>query len=350
MLNLRVRDSGIGIDSADQQRLFTPFAQAEPEGQLARNGTGLGLVICRTLCTMMAGELTLSSRRGEGTEVSIRMPIECLEPTIEVEPEPQQLSPLPALDVLVVDDHPANRLLMSQQLHYLQLEHTTAHNGEAGLNAWLDGCFDVVIVDCSMPLMNGYDLTRAIRAHERQYHMKPCTILGYTANALPEERERCLRAGMNDCLFKPTSLAVLGQCLATIVKRTGAQSSQETAVFCLATAGSLTGNDPQMLKQLFSEVLQSGHQDQLQLRNLPLENRPSILAMAHKIKGAARIVQAGRLINCCEKLEACLQHSNDNQEIETMREQTLAAMQELEQALNRTLQSNPFPSASSSSA
>ncbi|MCY1402438.1 Virulence sensor protein BvgS [compost metagenome] len=343
MLDLRVKDSGIGIRAADQQRLFKPFAQAEPDGQLARSGTGLGLIICRTLCSMMGGQLTLSSQHGEGTEVRISMPIKCLEPIAQVEPEPEQrqLLPLPALDVLVIDDHPANRLLMSQQLHYLQLAHTTAQNGEEGLDLWRDGSFDVVIVDCSMPLMNGYDLTRAIRDHEQRCRMKPCTILGYTANAQPEERERCLRAGMDDCLFKPTSLAVLGQRLAMIAKRTELTSGQSGPIFCVAAAGALTGDDPKMLDRLFTEVLHSSGQDQVQLRNMPLQdNQQGLLAMAHKIKGAARIVQAGRLIDCCEKLEACLQRPHDDQEIETMRQRTLAAMQELEHALSETLKGN----------
>nr|WP_246238015.1 transporter substrate-binding domain-containing protein [Pseudomonas akapageensis] len=348
-LDLRIQDTGIGISHADQQRLFTPFAQAEPHGHLARNGTGLGLVICRTLCTMMGGELTLSSRHGQGTEVRVHMPIECLEPITAPEPEQQPLLPLAPLNVLVIDDHPANRLLISQQLDYLQLRHTTAHNGESGLNAWLDGCFDVVIVDCSMPLMNGYDLTRAIRDHERQYRMKPCTILGYTANAQPEERERCLQAGMNDCLFKPISLTSLGQRLAAIAVQPRSTTPQQEVVFCLAAVGALTGDDPQMLDRLITEILQSSREDQVQLQNLPLqEDRQALLAMAHKIKGAARIVQAQRLIQCCEKLEAsCTGEHNDN-ELEVFRQKTLKAMGELEHALRYQLKKAQHACADSS--
>jgi two-component system sensor histidine kinase EvgS len=338
-LDLWIQDNGIGISCADQKRLFKPFAQAEPHGQLARNGTGLGLVICRTLCTMMGGELTLNSRHGEGTEVRIIMPIECLEPTTAPEPEQQQLLPLPALNVLVIDDHPANRLLMSQQLEYLQLRHTTAHNGKEGLNTWLDGCYDVVIVDCSMPLMNGYDLTRAIRDHERQYRMKPCTILGYTANAQPEERERCRQAGMNDCLFKPTSLTMLAQRLAAIAMPPESGRPSPQVVFCLTAAGALTGDDPQMLSRLITEILQSGRQDQAQLRSLPLqEDRQPLRAMAHKIKGAARIVQAQRLIQCCEKLETGCNREHNDSEIEALRQHTLKAMLELEHALHQQLE------------
>ena len=338
ILDLRIQDSGIGISCADQKRLFKPFAQAEPHGHLARNGTGLGLVICRTLCTMMGGELTLSSRHGQGTEVRVNMPIECLAPIAVPEPEQQPLLPLSALNVLVIDDHPANRLLMSQQLDYLQLQHTTAHDGESGLNTWLDGCFDVVIVDCSMPLMNGYDLTRAIRDHERQYRMKPCTILGYTANAQPEERERCLQAGMNDCLFKPTSLSALGHCLAAIAVNPRSATPQQEPVLCLAAAGALTGDDPQMLNRLITEILQSCRYDQVQLQNLPLqEDRQALLAMAHKIKGAARIVQARRLILCCEALEASCTREHSDNEIEVLRQKTLKAMRELEQALHHQL-------------
>lgn len=358
MLELQVQDSGVGISSADQKRLFKPFAQAEPCGPMARNGTGLGLVICRTLCKMMGGELTLSSQYGQGTQVRIDMPIECLNPTAMPEPGPgleleaeaeQQPLPLPALNVLVIDDHPANRLLVSQQLAYLQLRHSTAPNGEAGLNIWLGASFDVVIVDCSMPLMNGYEVTRAIRDHEMRQCMKPCTILGYTANAQPEERERCTRAGMNDCLFKPISLAALHQRLASIPALPLPDSLQKEAVFCLAAIGTLTGDDPRMLRRLFAEILQSSRQDQTQLRNLPLQDdRQPLIAMAHKIKGAARIVQASRLIQCCEKLEAGCNRAHNDPEIEALRQQTLDAMLELEKALRQQLKRTTHASADNS--
>ena len=112
------------------------------------------------------------------------------------------------LNVLVVDDHPANRLLMCQQLGFLGHRFSSENNGANGLKAWIKGSFDLVIADCNMPVMNGYELTRAIRQYEQAAQRAPCTILGFTANAQPEERLRCKQAGMDDCVFKPINLSV----------------------------------------------------------------------------------------------------------------------------------------------
>ena len=166
-LLLNVSDTGIGISTFDQARLFEPFAQAENCGQLALSGAGLGLVICRSLCQMMGGTLNLNSQPDIGTQIHIKLTAKTLEPCAEaVAQEPAIAPAVRQLNVLVVDDHPANRLLMCQQLSYLGHQFTTAHNGAAGLELWTGGAFDLVIADCNMPVMNGYDLTRAIRRHE----------------------------------------------------------------------------------------------------------------------------------------------------------------------------------------
>ncbi|WVV47325.1 response regulator [Pseudomonas sp. NA13] len=102
--------------------------------------------------------------------------------------ETEALVPVRALSILVVDDYPANRLLLSQQLGYLGHRVQEAQNGVEGLHAWRSEHFDVVITDCNMPLMSGYELARAIRDEERAQNLSPGVILGFTANAQAEER------------------------------------------------------------------------------------------------------------------------------------------------------------------
>uniref|UniRef100_UPI0013CEAF03 response regulator n=1 Tax=Pseudomonas viridiflava TaxID=33069 RepID=UPI0013CEAF03 len=89
------------------------------------------------------------------------------------------------LNILVVDDHPANRLLMCQQLEFLGHRFSLAEEGQSGLEKWQTGEFDLVIADCNMPVMNGYELTRAIRQQGHLTGKPPCTVLGFTANAQP---------------------------------------------------------------------------------------------------------------------------------------------------------------------
>ncbi|WP_395601261.1 transporter substrate-binding domain-containing protein [Pseudomonas sp. A1230] len=333
LMQLTVQDSGVGISAEDQQRLFEPFAQAENSHQLARSGAGLGLVISRNLCEMMGGQLQLSSQPGIGTQVCVSLPLETFpaqvstaraEPSIKISQTP--------LRVLVVDDHPANRLLMCQQLEFLGHHFSVAENGRSGLELWKDGGFDLVIVDCNMPLMNGYEMTRAIRQHELQNRCPPCTVLGFTANAQPEEVQRCKQAGMDDCLFKPLSLSLLGQWV------DGITPLSPTPAFSLQSLNMLTGGSPAQARRLLVELLKSSRLDRQELLTLALEHdRDALAVVAHKIKGAARIAQASRVIECCDALEHACAQALAREEIERRCEASNQAILELEQALQQQL-------------
>ena len=333
LVQLTVQDSGIGISAEDQQRLFEPFAQAENNIQQARSGAGLGLVISRNLCEMMGGQLQLSSQPGIGTQVFVSLPLETLPAQVSTaRSEPAIKTSTTPLRVLVVDDHPANRLLMCQQLEFLGHQFSIAENGRSGLERWLDAQFDLVIVDCNMPLMNGYELTRAIRQHELQKRCPPCTVLGFTANAQPEEIQRCKQAGMNDCLFKPLSLSVLGQWVDGIVP------ASPPPAFNLQSLNMLTGGSPEQARRLLVELLKSSRLDRQELLALsPKQDRAALAVVAHKIKGAARIAQASRVIDCCDALEQACTQALDTAEIARHCEACNRAMLELEQALQRQL-------------
>ena len=329
-LQLSVQDTGIGISDRDQARLFEPFAQAENSGQLALNGAGLGLLICRSLCEMMGGTLELSSQVNVGTLVEIKLRLPTLPPCLSSAAHEPVINPAAhRLNVLVVDDHPANRLLMCQQLGYLGHRFTTEHDGAAGFKTWKEGTFDLVIADCNMPVMNGYDLTRAIRQYEQASQQRPCTVLGFTANAQPEERQRCAMAGMDDCLFKPISLTLLSQHLAALVPLdTGNEA------FNLESLNALSGGDNERKQRLLEELLRSNGQDLKALMHLPDNGDLKPFAdIAHRIKGAARIVGAAQLIKHCEILE----HASPSNLIQA-RNDVQAAMQALEQVLARQLQ------------
>jgi two-component system sensor histidine kinase EvgS len=333
LMQLTVQDSGSGISAEDQQRLFEPFSQAENGSRQAKNGAGLGLVISRNLCEMMGGQLQLSSQPGIGTQVCISLPLDSL----PAKANPPKSEPLikPAttpLHVLVVDDHPANRLLMCQQLEFLGHRFSIAQDGCSGLERWKADHFDLVIVDCNMPLMNGYDMTRGIRQLELQNHRPPCTVLGFTANAQPEEVQRCKLAGMDDCLFKPLSLTLLGQWI------DGITPASPASVFDLQSLSLLTGNNPAQTRRMLVELLKSSRLDREELLRLsPEDDREALAVVAHKIKGAARIAQASRLIECCDELETACEQALAPQEIARRWAATSQAMLELAQALQQQL-------------
>lgn len=333
-MKLVVEDTGIGIKREDQLRLFEPFAQADNTGHLARSGAGLGLVICRSLCSMMGGQLSLNSVPMVGTQVHVCLNMTSLPPeaiTDELKPVPP--APAPVLNVLVVDDHPANRLLMCQQLGFLGHQFTAAQHGAAGFQAWRQARFDLVIADCNMPVMNGYELSRSIREYEQREHLAPCVILGFTANAQPEEKQRCAQAGMNDCLFKPISLTALEKQLAQIARLPLHKQ------FDLGNLDALTGGDPVLSRRLLEELLSSSRQDRQALMTLlsQPESARELIEQAHKIKGAARIAQATALAARCESLEQLCKEDPHAQAIEAQGKAVEKCMLELERMLQMRL-------------
>jgi two-component system sensor histidine kinase EvgS len=306
-----IEDSGIGISNEDRQRLFSPFVQASNNVRSARSGSGLGLVISRSLCEMMGGELRLDSEPGLGTRVEIRLQMPLLQALSHVPASPQVLEAVGhSLSVLVVDDHPVNRLLLCWQLSELGHRTVDTEDGHAGLERWRAQAFDVVITDCNMPRRNGYALARAIRDEEAQRARAPCLILGFTANAQVEEKLRCLDAGMDECLFKPIRLHDLQQALKGASHcDSEVQSVEEVALkeLDLSTLEQMAGNDHSMIRRLREEVLSSLHNDLQQLDQMSHEHdRSGLRELAHHIKGGAQMVGAARLVSACTDLEeAC---------------------------------------------
>jgi len=217
-----VQDSGTGISPEQQQRLFQHYEQASADTARMYGGTGLGLAICRRLSELMGGTLSVESSPGEGSIfcLTVELPVadradqEHLSRIIEQSGDAlPDISPLvtagQSLSVLVVDDHPLNRMLIKQQLGMLGLQVETAESGTPALALWQRGHFDLIVTDCHMPEMDGYELTYRIRDLEQQAGTPRTPIIAWTANVLAEEEERCHTAGMDDLLTKPTELADL---------------------------------------------------------------------------------------------------------------------------------------------
>lgn len=310
-LTLNVVDSGIGISVEDQVRLFSPFTQVGSNAQSMRTGAGLGLTITRTLCEMMGGRLTLTSAMGEGTDIEVVLRL----PTLKARDTTagETVGPVvraKRLNVLVVDDFPANRLLLSQQLNYLGHDVSDAENGALGLEAWRQGAFDAVITDSHMPLLNGHDFARAIRDEERRRGRAPCVIIGLTANAQPEEKQRCLDAGMDDCLFKPISLRNLSVRFSVIeplrqsVDAPAAVEGQGRDMD-LRSLVQLARGDQNAVHSIVKDLTRSLDEDlRVLVQRHAAMDLEGLADLAHRIKGAGRIVGAQNLLIACARLEA----------------------------------------------
>lgn len=307
-IRMLVCDTGTGISDADQHKLFVPFSQA---GQSDAGGSGLGLSISRKLCAMMQGELNLTSKLGQGTQAEVVLQLTVLAPMLASRAGPELAeADQPPLRVLVVDDYPASRLLLSQQLSHLGHSVRDEPDGAHGLRAWRSGHFDVVITDCNMPVMTGYELARAIRSQEATSGTAPCLILGFTANAQAEEKDRCREAGMNDCLFKPINMKALAEHLAGLKSVPGEATGTDASTspfddIELSSLEQLANGDSALVASLLQDLATSNEEDLLRLIKLFTEHDLTGLSdLSHRVKGGARIIKAHRLIQCCEQLQA----------------------------------------------
>ncbi|MGC5701026.1 transporter substrate-binding domain-containing protein [Pseudomonas sp. NFXW11] len=313
-LQLCVQDSGPGISDADQQRLFQPFSQIHGAHQAGHGGSGLGLLISRSLCEMMGGRLQLQSTPGVGTRVWLHLPLTSLPAATQEPPAAPLARPLDThrvLRVLVVDDNSANRRLLCKQLQFLGHQPRPAQWGAAALELWQAETFDLLITDCNMPQMNGYQLARQIRQLERQQQRRALPIWGYTAQVQAEERQRCLAAGMDACLFKPMALDELQQALEELARSAPLPPELPRMPHLnLDALRQFAGDNPEVLRQVLLDILDSHRQDLQKVGRLLLADHDAGIAeLAHSIKGAARIINAQRLIASCQQLEQAWRQS-----------------------------------------
>ncbi|CAD5110526.1 transporter substrate-binding domain-containing protein [Zestomonas carbonaria] len=345
-LRISVVDTGQGISQEDQQRLFAPFSQASNNRQPSRNSSGLGLIISRTLCEMMGGELCLRSELNEGTQVEVLLDLQLLEklPAPALAAENAPVDDAPSLNILIVDDYPANRLLLAEQLGFLGHRVTEAVDGVQGLTVWESGHFDVAVIDCNMPVMNGFELARAIREREQVEDRSRCLVIGYTATAQPEERQRCLEAGMDDCLFKPLTLDALKQRLANVEPRVcmlAEEAEEEDALgdeLDLSNLERLSRGNADLIRRLLGDLAQSNREDLERLSTLMQGvDCQGLAELAHRVKGGARMARIRPLLEACERLEMVCKQGREEADIRQAGSALRDAMHWLDEAIERQL-------------
>jgi signal transduction histidine kinase len=209
-IRFEVLDTGIGIDSAIGQ-LLDPFSQADASTTRRYGGTGLGLAICRQLVELMGGSLGYTSEVGRGSTFWFEVPLPPrpapADDTVETGEAPSAADAPRAGRILLVDDSKMNQMVARGMLQRLGYEVDVAGNGGDAVLAATSSHYDVVLMDCLMPDMDGYEATEIIRRSEGP--SRHTTIVALTASALSGDRERCLAAGMDDYLSKPLRPAVL---------------------------------------------------------------------------------------------------------------------------------------------
>lgn len=223
-LYFEIVDTGIGISETDQQRIFQSFTQADDSTTRKYGGSGLGLSIAQQLVSLMQGEMGVHSQLRQGARFWFTAVFNYSSQTaMLVTAEHGIQSSYSTTDrdeiyLLVVEDNQINRMLILEMLKRLHIQFAVAENGQEALAQLQQITFHGVLMDCQMPVMDGYQATRAIRQREQQTALSThLPIIAITANAMPGDRERCLDAGMDDFLSKPFKF----EQLLTTLKRWG---------------------------------------------------------------------------------------------------------------------------------
>jgi PAS domain S-box-containing protein len=211
LLRLVVSDTGAGVSPEGRGRLFQPFQQLEDAR--FRGGTGLGLAICRRLAELMRGTVGYESEPGEGATFWAEVPVSTVPAPPQEEPwQAAVRRPWKGKRVLLAEDDAINQQVAEAMLDLLGIAVDVRHNGREVVDAWEDGVWDAVLMDCQMPELDGWEATAWIRAHEKG--AKPrIPIVALTAYALDTDRRRCLQVGMDDVLVKPITLHTLSMLL-----------------------------------------------------------------------------------------------------------------------------------------
>lgn len=222
IVRISVKDTGIGIAQEIQKRLFQPFTQADSSTRRKHGGTGLGLVISKRLAEMMGGTITIDSELGSGSNFIFTAYLET-----SVQQEEQFFDkpfasegPNAANDqkVLIAEDNLGNQKLILGMLKHIGMVADTAANGLEALDLFKKKQYDLILMDCQMPEMDGFETTREIRRQEKQSG-RHTPIVALTALSLPGTKEQCLEAGMDDYLSKPLEIKPLASTLSKWTKR-----------------------------------------------------------------------------------------------------------------------------------
>lgn len=205
-LRFEVVDSGIGISRDKQDEIFTPFSQADNSMSRQFGGTGLGLTISRQLVALMGGEIGLESELGRGSifwfTAFFTLATPSTDTTHKEDEEALHERPLTG-HVLIAEDNLTNQIVAEGVLRKIGCTTTTVTDGQQAVTALREEQFDIILMDCQMPVLDGYQATAKIRQNEARTGARPVPIIALTAHAIHGEMDRCLQAGMNDYLSKP---------------------------------------------------------------------------------------------------------------------------------------------------
>jgi CheY-like chemotaxis protein len=285
-----VSDTGLGIPPEQRERIFQAYSQGDNSTTRAQGGLGLGLALSEKLVAYMGGSLKMESALGQGSKFIIELPFEkgttVSVDTKKILPEPDKngsASPRRHYRILLVDDNVINQKVAQMQLEKLGYHADVAGNGREAVEMYGRRPYDLVLMDCQMPELDGYGATEAIRKTEDKKRHVP--IVAVTANASDEDRERCRAAGMDEYLTKPLAIETLSSLLARWDRSIDSE-----------TLNGLKELGEESFPQLRDDFLAQTRDQIAQLRkSLESKEWKPAKSAAHKVKGTSGTFGAVRL-------------------------------------------------------
>jgi signal transduction histidine kinase/DNA-binding response OmpR family regulator len=316
---LAVADTGVGLTAEQLARLFKPFVQADSSITREFGGTGLGLSIVRRLAQIMGGDVTVESTPSAGSIFTVTLALRAAPDDSLLKSLPKTIATAPVSvgarsdgpRVLVVDDHPVNREVLVMQLQLLGIFADSAASGVDALAAWQRTRYAAVLLDIHMPRMDGYELTRRLRAVEAEHNGVRTPIIAVTADAMKSEEERCLAIGMDAYLIKPVNIERLRATLERwlpiqIQEHVDGLTEQMKSVSAIdrGVLAAWLGDDRDALDQLLQKFRQTAIATEREIQDASRSGDLVILAAAaHKLNGAALAIGATEVAAVAATLE-----------------------------------------------
>ncbi|NML45053.1 response regulator [Ramlibacter sp. G-1-2-2] len=316
----KVRDTGIGIPPDKLRHLFTPFTQADRSTAREFGGSGLGLAISRRLAEAMGGQISVASLLGQGSVFTLEVPFEPGDPEYGRAEAAASIAAALPLRILVAEDVQINRDILQAVLGSRGHDVVFAHDGAAAVACVKQQAFDLVLMDVQMPVMDGVEATRRIRAMPGMAGRVP--IIGLTANVMSQEQARYLEAGMDDCLTKPIEWDRLHAAIARFASGDGEADDFETLesdsppedVPLLATSQIASLRSVSTGPE-FRMIMHKGmHNVERTLEEIATAVEAAVIAAAaHRLKGSAGMMGLARISALAEALERACASGQDMQ-------------------------------------
>jgi signal transduction histidine kinase/CheY-like chemotaxis protein len=321
IIKFTITDTGIGIPNKIHDQLFKSFTQADPSTTRRYGGTGLGLAISKKLVELMRGEIGFTSKENEGTTFWFTIPLKKYKLDTSKKSALEKLIPDIPSDrkkecrILLVEDNYTNRQLATIQLNKLGYTPQIAINGKSALDILSKTKYDLILMDCQMPVLDGYEATRILRSGDSPNTETP--VIALTANAMSGDMDKCIKCGMNDYLAKPFSLENLDFKISKWLTTAKSESTVNESDPALIETTSLTqkvfdfdslskrlGGDTKLINQIVNLFIQDIPEKIGQLKvSLTKQDYSKASFYSHSIKGAGLNLGAVRMSSIAEQID-----------------------------------------------